>query len=84
MTSIGVFLFGVVLVVSLLAPLIAPYDPYEQSILSRLENASGAHWMGTDIFGRDTLTRVMYGARLSIVIALTATAIAFLIGTALG
>lgn len=84
MAAVGLILFGGIVLAALFAPLIAPYDPYEQSILNRLESNSGAHWMGTDVFGRDTLSRVLYGAQLSIVIGLASTAIAFVLGTALG
>ena len=83
-TVVGSSLFLGIVLLAICAPLLAPYDPFEQNILNRLENASAGHWMGTDLYGRDTLSRALYGLRLSLVIGLSATAIAFVIGTALG
>lgn len=81
---VGMLIFVSIVVMALSAPILAPHDPYEQNILNRLANVSPAHWMGTDVYGRDTLSRALYGLRLSLVIGLTATAIAFVIGTTLG
>ena len=61
-----------------------PYDPYAMAPTERLQTSSLKHWMGTDEFGRDILTRVCYGARLSIAIAFIATAFACVSGTLLG
>lgn len=84
-TSIfGVGLFLIIVLMAVFAPLIATHDPYEQSILDRLKNVSGEHIMGTDVYGRDTFSRALYGLRLSLIIGLTSTAIAFVIGTSLG
>ena len=84
-------LFGLVLLVllyliALLAPLIAPYDPIAQENVlqtSYLE-PSAQHWLGTDRFGRDILSRILYGARISLAIGFIATAISVTIGTLLG
>jgi len=56
--------------VALLAPLIAPANPFAQSLPGRLEAPSSAHWMGTDELGRDILSRVIYGARISLTVAI--------------
>ncbi len=48
------------------APLVAPYDPLDQSVLARFRGPSAAHWLGTDQFGRDLLSRVIYGLRASL------------------
>ncbi|NQS85397.1 ABC transporter permease [Pantoea allii] len=61
--TIGLTLVAIVILMALLAPLIAPYDPNLQTIASRLLPPSAAHWFGTDGFGRDLLSRVIYGAR---------------------
>ncbi|WP_299918421.1 ABC transporter permease [uncultured Roseobacter sp.] len=84
LTAMGLFLFTIILVVSFGAPLIAPYDPLDQDILGRLEGVSAEHWLGTDVFGRDTLSRILHGAKLSLIIGLISTGIALIIGTALG
>lgn len=83
-TIVGMLIFAVIVVLAILAPVLAPHDPYAQNILNRLGNVSIEHWMGTDVYGRDSLSRALYGLRLSLFIGLTATAIAFVIGTALG
>lgn len=66
----------IVILMAVLAPLIAPYDPNLQTIASRLLPPSAAHWFGTDGFGRDLLSRVIYGARptlllVSLILVLT-------------
>ncbi|MEM1046877.1 MAG: ABC transporter permease [Pseudomonadota bacterium] len=80
--GLGLFLF--VCLLAILAPWIAPHDPLDQNILFRLRPPSEAHWMGTDFFGRDILSRILYGARISLVIGLVAIAAAMVIGTAIG
>jgi peptide/nickel transport system permease protein len=56
-------------VMAAFAPWIAPANPAAQNLAARLEAPSGAHWMGTDELGRDVLSRVMYGARISLTVA---------------
>ncbi len=84
LTALGLVIFSLILVVSLAAPIVAPYDPLEQNILNRLQGASSDHWLGTDVFGRDTLSRILHGAQISLVIGLTSTGIALVAGTGLG
>lgn len=80
----------VIVVLAIVAPLIAPYDPYEQNLLARqvppvwYEDGSWAHPLGTDQLGRDYLSRLLYGARISLLIGLGAAFISGLVGTALG
>jgi peptide/nickel transport system permease protein len=69
---------------ALLAPLIAPYDPYLVSLGDRLKPPSPAHLLGTDEIGRDMFTRIMYGGRISLMIGLVPSFFSLLIGTALG
>jgi peptide/nickel transport system permease protein len=65
------FAFAVLLVLAaLLAPWIAPANPAAQDLPSRLESPSQAHWMGTDELGRDTFSRTLYGARISLLVAI--------------
>ena len=89
------FLFGatvvlVTVVIAICAPLLTPYDPYAQDLSQRLippvwaAKGSWAHLLGTDAMGRDYLTRLMYGARISLTIGFGAAAIAGIIGTSLG
>jgi len=72
-----------VLVVALLAPVLAPDDPYRSGI-AMLELPSRAHWLGTDDLGRDVASRVIYGARASLAIGLGAALTAMVIGVPLG
>jgi len=72
------------LLTGVLAPLIAPHGYSNQSLLQRLQPPSAAHWLGTDGFGRDVLSRVIWGTRVSLQIGFLATALALLVGTALG
>src|SRR5215213_837858 len=81
---------GVLLMMALAAPLLAPYPPTEQNLADRLRppawvaGGSMAHPFGTDLFGRDVLSRVVYGARVSLSVAIIAILVAGAIGTAVG
>ncbi|MGL4322880.1 MAG: ABC transporter permease [Beijerinckiaceae bacterium] len=81
--AVSVFV-GVIAVLALFAPWIAPYDPLEQSILARLKGPSADHWLGTDQFGRDIVSRILYGMRTSLGIAAGAVFTALVIGGTLG
>jgi peptide/nickel transport system permease protein len=70
--------------IAVLAPHIAPYSQEQQSLMNRLKPPSSEHWMGTDDLGRDTYTRLLYGARVSLFIAVTGTLGAVVLGTLLG
>jgi peptide/nickel transport system permease protein len=82
-------MFGLVIVVlvvgmAVFAPWLAPYDPNDQDLLLRLQSPSSEHWLGTDDFGRDQLSRLIYGSRVSLVAAAQLVAIGCGIGTVLG
>ena len=68
------------IVAALAAPLIAPYNPVEPLIIDRLQGMSAAHWLGTDKFGRDVLSRILYGYQLSLGISVVSVAAALLVG----
>jgi oligopeptide transport system permease protein len=78
----GVLLF--MLVVALLTPWIAPYSYEAQNLDLGASPPSSQHWLGTDIFGRDVLTQIMYGGRISLAVGFIATAVALLIGVTWG
>jgi peptide/nickel transport system permease protein len=80
--GLGLFLF--VCALALLAPVIAPFDPTEQNVFNRLKPPSAEHWAGTDFYGRDILSRILWGARISLTIGLLAIAVAMVIGSAIG
>lgn len=73
-----------VILSALFAPLISPFDPLEQDILARLSGPSAEHLLGADNFGRDLLSRVLYGFRISLSIAFSAVGVALLVGTTIG
>lgn len=79
---------GVVLIVmvllALLTPLIAPYSYETQNLDLGASAPSAAHWLGTDIFGRDLLTQILYGGRVSLAVGFIATAVALVIGVTWG
>ena len=81
---IGLVVFLIVVVAAIAAPVLAPYDPTDQNILEKLRPPSSEHWLGTDSFGRDTLSRLIYGARISLIIGVVSTLAAMIIGTAIG
>ena len=68
----------------LLSPLIAPYDPHLQNLPLGPTPPSAAHWLGTDLLGRDLLSRILYGGRVSFAVGLVATAVALSIGVSYG
>jgi len=76
-------LVGVVLL-SVLAPVVAPYDPLAQGVGTPLKAPSLAHWAGTDSFGRDLLSRIIYGARVALVVGVVSVALAMVFGVTLG
>ena len=81
---IGLVVFLIVVVAAIFAPLLAPFDPNDQNILEKLRAPTLEHWLGTDSFGRDTLSRLLYGARISLIIGIVSTFAAMLIGTVIG
>jgi peptide/nickel transport system permease protein len=85
----GLVIFGMIvvllfLIMALFAPLISPYDPYEQHPMEALQQPSGAHLLGTDTIGRDLLSRLIYGSRVSLMVGVVALGIAAFIGMLLG
>jgi peptide/nickel transport system permease protein len=74
----------IVVLIAIFADRISPYNPVAQSILSVNQQPSAAHWLGTDGFGRDVLTRIFYGARTSLILGVLSPVLAAIIGTALG
>ncbi|MDM7946589.1 MAG: ABC transporter permease [Oceanibaculum nanhaiense] len=87
---IGAVILGFILLVALLAPLLAPYDPYAQTLSNRLvppvwaDAGSWVHPLGTDGLGRDYLSRLMYGAQISLFIGFATALISGVIGTVMG
>lgn len=74
----------ILILTAVFAPITAPYDPTKQDLINRLSGPSLAHWLGTDQLGRDVLSRMIYGARVSISIGLFPTLLFMVLGTILG
>jgi peptide/nickel transport system permease protein len=83
-TVVAVAIVLLFVAVALAAPWIAPHDPLAQSFLRINAYPSAEHWLGTDQFGRDVFSRLLYGARNSLIFGLISPAIAAVVGTALG
>jgi peptide/nickel transport system permease protein len=81
---IGLIIVIIYLIIALFAGSLAPYSPVEQNPQDRLQAPNAAHWLGTDEFGRDILSRLMHGATNSLQVSVFSVAVACLIGTALG
>ncbi len=75
---------ALLIIVSIFAGTLAPYDIFEVNAKNRLQGASAAHWLGTDHLGRDLLTRIIYGARLSLFVGLSATALNVVVALLVG
>lgn len=84
LAALALCLLGLLLAGSLLAPVLAPYPPTQINMAERLQGISAAHPLGTDTLGRDLLSRVLYGGRVSVLIAAAATALSMLLGLAVG
>jgi peptide/nickel transport system permease protein len=80
----GLVIIFILVITAIFAPLLAPYDPYKQDISQALRQPSKVHLLGTDVVGRDTFSRVIYGTRTSLIIGIIAITIAASIGMALG
>jgi peptide/nickel transport system permease protein len=80
----GLVIVVLVILAAVFAPVLAPHDPLEQNILSRLQPPHENYYLGTDYFGRDILSRLLYGARISLVIGVASTAIALVAGSLIG
>jgi peptide/nickel transport system permease protein len=82
--AFGYALILAIVVLALLAPLVAPYNPEEANAAITLQAPTGAHLLGTDISGMDIFSRIIYSARIDLVIAVLGTAFSLLIGLPLG
>ncbi len=79
----GIILMLLVLLI-IFGPMITPYSPTKLDVLHKLAAPSWSHWLGTDAFGRDVLTRIMHGGRATLAIGVGVVAIAFAVGVSLG
>jgi peptide/nickel transport system permease protein len=84
LTVAGLVLVALLAFIAATAPLIAPADPLEQELSERLKPPSSEHWLGTDQLGRDVLSRMIYGARISLLIGIVVVALAAGVGVFVG
>lgn len=81
---IGFILVVIILLTAVLAPVIAPYNPVKNSLRDKIQGPSWEHWLGTDQLGRDIFSRIIYGARVSLIIGFTAVFFSAIIGALMG
>jgi peptide/nickel transport system permease protein len=83
-TLIGVVLCAIVVFAAIFAPQLAPFDPIDQNIIDRLHPPGEGYPLGTDIYGRDVLSRILFGARISLIVAVASIGSAMAIGGTIG
>ncbi|MFM8989451.1 MAG: ABC transporter permease [Alphaproteobacteria bacterium] len=81
---VGLAMFAAICAMALLAPWVAGSDPLEQDIIAKLRPPSGEHWFGTDEFGRDVYARLVWGARISLSVSISAISLALVVGGTIG
>ena len=82
--AIAVLMLAAIVVAAVFAPLLAPHDPIQMTPTARLQGPSDLYPLGTDAYGRDVLSRILYGARVSLIVGIGAAAMSVLIGLPLG
>lgn len=81
---LGIVVVAVLVFIAIFAPLLAPYDPYQQNLSQGLSLPSAAHWMGQDKLGRDIFSRILYGARVSVMVGGITVLVSATLGILLG
>ena len=84
LVNFGLVILGLVVLCAIFAPVISPYDPLKQDYLAIAQAPSRAHWLGTDDLGRDVLSRIIYGSRVSLQVGAISVVIAVVFGAVLG
>lgn len=84
MAMTGLIIIVVLVLTAVFAPYISPHDPYRVDMNEQFLSPSFTHWLGTDNFGRDVLTRILYGARISLVVGIVPSFISLIIGAIMG
>ncbi|WP_462412701.1 ABC transporter permease [Neobacillus sp. Marseille-QA0830] len=80
----GSIIIALLILLAILGPKLTPYDPYEMVVKERLKAPGSHHWFGTDNFGRDLLTRIIYGAKVSMWVGFASALLSSIIGLAIG
>lgn len=84
LTLISFFIIGLMFLCALAAPSLAPQDPFAQQLPSRLKGPDPQYWLGTDELGRDVLSRLVFGARISVQVGVSVVAVSLVIGLLIG
>ncbi len=84
LATLGLVILVTLALVAIFSERIAPYDWKRQSVMDRFQTSSSEHWLGTDELGRDILSRIMYGARYSMVMGIGAVLLSFVVGVTIG
>jgi peptide/nickel transport system permease protein len=84
LATMGLILLVILTIIGLLAPIVAPYDPVDQELSIRVSAPTLEHPMGTDDFGRDVLSRIIYGTRVSLFVGLIVVGVAMILGVPIG
>lgn len=84
LAMVGLGVVGLLVVIAIIAPLISPYDPYEQNLLNTIEPPSAEHWFGTDVLGRDFFSLMLYGLRLALLVGVGTMLGSLFIGVTMG
>jgi peptide/nickel transport system permease protein len=84
MTRVGLAIVLIVVIAAIVGPIAAPFDPSTQEMALRLAGPTGLHWFGLDELGRDIFTRVLYGARISLLVGIVVVGVSSTVGIALG
>ncbi|MFT5445670.1 MAG: peptide/nickel transport system permease protein [Gammaproteobacteria bacterium] len=82
--SVGLSILVVLSIIAVAAPLIAPYGPTDADLMKTLQHPSAEHWIGTDQFGRDILSRLIWGTRISLEVAFAVVALSLTLGSLIG
>jgi peptide/nickel transport system permease protein len=81
---VGLVLVILIFLVAIFAPFIAPFDPLTQSTVNRLQPPSSEHWLGRDPYGRDVLSRIIYGTRVALQVGILSVVLGGIMGTSIG
>jgi ABC-type dipeptide/oligopeptide/nickel transport system permease subunit len=84
LSRIGIVVIAVLCALAIFAPLLAPYSPFDQDLYHVLAPPSAAHWLGTDNLGRDLLSRLLYGTRVSLFVGVASSLVSAMIGVLIG
>ena len=84
LAMVGLAIIIFLILSAVLAPILAPYDPAAQDLMNSLQYPGSSHWMGSDNYGRDIFSRIIYGGRISLLVATMSVAIGLVLGGLLG